>query len=178
MSGVRAEVQFPVNLADPDHGREDFSVLGFDLGYDPDADRFLLDDALVSPGTLQDVVLVIGSKLLALSRRVYPRPAAFPEPDVGMLEDEVHSLIARAEGKELTEELARQIVAKITVLDYYESLARYSFSLGEQLLAHLEGEHVITLPIPRVLLALLNEGLGNVPADDRLRAVLRSEDEE
>ena len=38
---------------------------------------------IVSPGTQQDVVLVIGSKLLALSRRVYPRPAAFPEPDVG-----------------------------------------------------------------------------------------------
>jgi len=66
-------------------------------------------------------------------------------------------------------------VAKITVLDYYESLARYSFSLGEQLLAYLEGEHVVTLPIPRVLLALLNEGLEHQSADERLRAALRSE---
>jgi hypothetical protein len=178
MSGIRAEVQFPVNLADPEHGQEDFSVLGFDLAYDPDADRFLLDDTIVSPGTLQDVVLVIGSKLLALSRRVYPRPAAFPEPDMGRLEEEVHALIARAENKELTEELAREIVAKITILDYYESLARYSFSLGEQLLAYLEGEHIVTLPIPRVLQALLNVGLGEGPADDRLLAGLRSEDEE
>ncbi len=176
MSGVRAEVQFPVNLADPDHGQEDFSVLGFDLEHDPDADRFLLDDVAVSSGNLQDVVLVIGSKLLALSRRVYPRPASFPQPDVERLEEEVQALMSRVEGEELTEDIAREIVAKITVLDYYESLTRYSFSLGEQLLAYLEGEHVVTLPIPRVLLALLNEGLEHQPADERLRAALRSED--
>lgn len=178
MSGVRAEVQFPVNLADPDHGQEDFSVLGFDLEHDPDADRFLLDDVAVSSGNLQDVVLVIGSKLLALSRRVYPRPASFPQPDVERLEEEVQALMSRVEGEELTEDIAREIVAKITVLDYYESLTRYSFSLGEQLLAYLEGEHVVTLPIPRVLLALLNEGLDDLPADERLRAALRSEDRE
>ncbi len=172
MSGIRAEVQFPVNLDDPDHGLEDFSVLGFDLDYDPDADRFLLDDTVVSPSTLQNVVLVIGSKLLALSRRVYSHPAAFPEPDVAMLEEKVNALMSRAEGEELTEELAREIVAKITVLDYYESLARYSFSLGERLLAYLEGEHIVTMPIPRVLLALLNEMLEGTSADDRLRAAL------
>lgn len=172
MSGIRAEVQFPVNLDDPDHGLEDFSVLGFDLDYDPDADRFLLDGTVVSPSTLQNVVLVIGSKLLALSRRVYSHPAAFPEPDVAMLEEKVNALMSRAEGEELTEELAREIVAKITVLDYYESLARYSFALGERLLAYLEGEHIVTMPIPRVLLALLNEMLEGTSADDRLRAAL------
>mgnify|MGYP000998874837 FL=1 len=80
--------------------------------------------------------------------------------------------MSRAEGEELTEGLAREIVAKITVLDYYESLARYSFSLGERLLAYLEEEHIVTMPIPRVLLALLNEMLEGTSADDRLRATL------
>ncbi len=175
MSGVRAEVQFPINVSDPDHGQEDFSVLGFDLMYDAGADMFRLDGVPVDKGSIDALAVMVGEKLLALSRRAYHSPEEFPAPDVDRLEREVHDLISRAEGSEPTEEAAREIVAKITVLDYYESLARYSFALGEQLRAYLEGTQVVTVTVPLVLLALLNVGLDERPADDRLRSQLGRE---
>lgn len=175
MSGVRATMRFPENLADPEQGREDFSVLGFDLTYEPGSERFLIDEVPVSPGTLDDLALVIGDKLLALSRRLCPRPSPFSEPDLSAMEAEVHVLIARSEEREPSEELARRIVAKITVLDFYESLVRYAFALSNQLIGHLQGDQVIVLTIPRVLLALLNEELDRRSADELLLSGLSQE---
>jgi hypothetical protein len=166
LSGVRAEVLFPINPRDPDCGDQDFSVLGFDLRLDRETDRFLLDDTVVSEATADQVALAIGGKLLALSRQLYRDPAGFPQPDVDALDVEVHALISRAEQEGLSDGLAREIVAKITVLDYYESLAKYSHALGEQVRRYLEGTQVVTFTVPRALLALLDRRFEERGADD------------
>jgi hypothetical protein len=160
MSGVRAEVQFPIDPNDPFPGSENLSVLGFDLSFDREEGRFLIDEVPVRPGGEDDVALVIADKLLALSRRLCPRPSSLPVPDMQKMEAEVRALIALSEQDDRGEELARKIVAKITVLDYYESLVRYAYALSRQLIEFLEGEQEIVLAIPRPLLALLNEELG------------------
>jgi hypothetical protein len=173
LSGIRSEVRFPVNLQDPDCGDQDFSVLGFDLHLDRASDRFVMDDVVVSEGTMDAVGLAFASKLLALSRQLYRDPSHFPQPDIDQLDAEVHALIARAERKELTEELAREIVAKITVLDYYESLAKYSYALGEQLMESLTAAQSVSFTIPRVLLALLDSAMGPGELDDCILRALK-----
>ena len=156
LSGVRADVLFPINPLNPGCGDQDFSVLGFDLGLDARTGRFVLDGAPVSEESMDEVAEAIGGKLLALSRHLYRDPPRFPQPDVDALDAEVHALIARAESDGLSDELTREIVAKITVLDYYESLAKYSRALGEQVRRYLEGTQVVTFTIPRALLAVLD----------------------
>lgn len=177
MSGVRAEVQFPIDPNDPFPGSENLSVLGFDLSFDREEGRFLIDEVPVRPGGEDDVALVIADKLLALSRRLCPRPSSLPVPDMQKMEAEVRALIALSEQDDRGEELARKIVAKITVLDYYESLVRYAYALSRQLIEFLEGEQEIVLAIPRPLLALLNEELDERSVDDLLMAGHRKEGE-
>jgi hypothetical protein len=172
LSGIRAEVLFPVNPRDPDCGLQDYSMLGFDLVLDPASGRFLLDDAEVSAGTMDQLVLAVGGKLLALSRQLYRDPARFPQPDVDVLDTEVHALIAKAEREGLDDGLARDIVAKITVLDYYESLAKYSYALSDQIRRYLEGTQVVTFTVPRVLLALLDRKFEQRGIDDIVLAGL------
>lgn len=173
LSGIRAEVLFPVNARDPDCGHQDYSVLGFDLDLDAASGRFRLDDAEVSEGTMDQLVLTVGGKLLALSRQLYRDPERFPQPDVDVLDAEVHALIARAEKEGLDDDLARDIVAKITVLDYYESLAKYSYALSDQIRRYLEGTQVVTFTVPRVLLALLDRELEQRGIDDLVLAGLQ-----
>jgi hypothetical protein len=173
LSGIRAEVRFPVNAQDPDCGDRDYSVLGFDLVLDPASGRFRLDDAEVSESTMDQMVLAVGGKLLALSRQLYREPVKFPQPDVDVLDAEVHALIAQAEKDGLSDELARDIVAKITVLDYYESLAKYSYALSDQIRRYLEGTQVVTFTAPRILLALLDRKLEQRGIDDIVLAQLR-----
>ncbi|MBI0584701.1 MAG: hypothetical protein ISF22_10830 [Methanomassiliicoccus sp.] len=173
LTGVRAEVRFPVNLADPGCGDQDFSVLGFGLDLDREIDRFIIDDVVVSQSTMPAVGLAFADKLLALSRQLYRDPPRFPGGDIDELDTEVRGLIDRAETGELTDQLAREIIAKITVLDYYESLARYSYALSEQLLEVLEGEQNITFTMPRVLLALLDTALEGRDMDDLIIDGLR-----
>lgn len=172
LTGIRAEVRFPVNFQDHECGEQDFSVLGFDLRLDGGTGRFVIDDVPVSEGTADSVGLAFAGKLLALSRQLYRDPGRFPSPDLDRLEEEVRALIARAERDELTEDLTREIVAKITVLDYYESLAKYSYALGEQLTAVLEGTQNVTFTIPRVLLVILDSALGPGELDQRVRRAL------
>ncbi|MGE5379420.1 MAG: hypothetical protein ACM3L5_00935 [Candidatus Saccharibacteria bacterium] len=166
MSGVRAELRFPLNTRDPQCGDQDFSVLGFDLELDEVTGRFSLDGAEVSEANVDQIVLAVGEKLHALARQVYRDPARFPQPDVDVLDAEVHQLIADAEKEGLTDDMAREIVAKITVLDYYESLAKYSYALGEQIRRYLEGTQVVTFTAPRPLLAILNRVLEEKGADE------------
>ncbi len=173
LSGIRAEVRFPVNARDPDCGDQDYSVLGFDLRLDPATERFLLDDAEVSESTMDQMILAIGGKLLALSRQLHRDPGKFPQPDMDALDAEVHALIAKAERDGLNDELAREIVAKITILDYYESLAKYSYALSDQVRRYLEGTQVVTFTIPRVLLALLNRRFEQQSIDEIILAGLR-----
>jgi hypothetical protein len=168
LSGIRAEVRFPVNVNDPYGGDQEYSVLGFDLDYDREAGAFILDEERISPVDHHLVVLTVGGKLLGLSRQLSNDPANFPAPDVHELESEVHALIARAEDTDLTEELAKEIVAKITVLDYYESLAKFSYALSERIILLLEGDQKIEFTIPRALLALLNAALLTKSADEIL----------
>jgi len=125
---------------------------------------------------MHEVVLAVGEKLLGLSRQVYRDPANFPQPDIDELDAEVRRLIDRAEEDGLTEEMAREIVAKITVLDYYESLAKFSYALSEQLVEYLEGMQTITFAIPRVLLALLNRVLEERSADELVLSSLGGEE--
>jgi len=172
LTGVRSEVRFPVNLRDPDCGEQDLSVLGFDLILDRDTGRFIMDDVAVSRSNLHGVGLAFAAKLLALSRQAYRDSPRFPEPDLDLLDEEVHTLMARAERDELGDELAREIVAKITVLDYYESLARYSYALGEQLVEVLEGRQNVTFTIPRILLAMLDSSIGPEELDERVLRAL------
>lgn len=160
LTGIRSEVRFPVNLQDPFCGDQDFSIIGFDIRLDPDVGRFIIDDVPVLEANLSGVGLAFASRLLGLSRQVYRDPPRFPQPDLDLLDAEVHALMAKAEREELTDDLAREIVAKITVLDYYESLARYSYALGEQLVQVLTGRQKVTFTIPRILLALLNAAIG------------------
>jgi hypothetical protein len=173
LSGIRAEVRFPVNVHDPECGDQDFSVLGFDLHLDKGSGRFVMDDVVVSEPTMNAVGLAIAGKLLALTRQVYRDPANFPQPDIDQLDAEVHALITRAEREELSDELAREIVAKITVLDYYESLAKYSYALSEELLKQLEGTQSVTFTIPRILLALLDATVGPDGINERVLGGLR-----
>ncbi len=173
LSGVRAEVLFPVNARDPDCGDQDYSVLGFDLDLDPASGRILLDGTEVSESAMDQLVLAVGGKLLALSRQLYRDPAQFPQPDVDVLDAEVHALIARAEKEGLDDALARDIVAKITVLDYYESLAKYSYALSGQIRRYLEGTQVVTFTVPRVLLALIDRELERKGIDDIVLAGLQ-----
>lgn len=175
LSGIRSEVRFPVNVHDPECGDQDYSVLGFDLNLD-DTGRFVLDGAVVSEPTLHEVGLAFAGKLLALTRQLYREPASFPQPDIDELDAEVRALIARAEREDLSDELGREIVAKITVLDYYESLAKYSYALSEELLEQLEGMQNVTFTIPRVLLALLDAAMGAEELNDRILAALREGD--
>lgn len=165
LSGIRAQVQFPVSERTAD-GKNDLAVLGFDIGIDPETGRFLLDGTEASERSMHEVVVLIGKKLLDLSREAYRDPARFPEPNIEELDAEVHRLIAEAEEEGLTEETAKEIVAKITVLDYYEALARYSYVLSEQLVKYMESEQTVTFTIPRMLLALLNRVLEGQSADD------------
>lgn len=146
--------------------KDDLAALGFDIGIDGETGRFLLDGAEASERSMHEVVVLIGRKLLDLSRQAYRDPARFPEPNIEELDAEVHRLIAEAEEDGLTEEMAREIVAKITVLDYYEALARYSYVLSEQLVRYLESEHAVTFTMPRILLALLNRVLEESNADE------------
>jgi hypothetical protein len=168
LSGIRAEVRFPVNVNDPYGGDQEYSVLGFDLDYDREAGAFILDEERISPVDHHLVVLTVGGKLLGLSRQLYHDSANFPAPEVHELESEVHALIARAEDTDLTEELAKEIVAKITVLDYYESLAKFSYALSERIISLLEGDQKIEFTIPRALLALLNAALLTRSANEML----------
>jgi hypothetical protein len=174
LSGVRAEVLFPINPRDPDCGDLDYSVLGFDLRLDEDNGKFVLDDATVSDESADQLDLAIGGKLLALSRQLYRDPGNFPAPDVDALDAEVHGLITKAERGGLSDELAREIVAKITILDYYESLAKYSHALGEQLRRYLDGTQVVTFTVPRALLALLDRRFEEKSVDDIILAVLEA----
>lgn len=176
LSGIRSEVRFPVNLSDVDCGEQDYSVLGFDLRLDRDTGRFVVDDVAVSEATMHAIGLAFAAKLLALSRQLYRDPMHFPQPDIDDLDAEVHALIARAEREELTEDLAREIVAKITVLDYYESLAKYSYALSEQLLNLLEGTQSVTFTIPRILLALVDSAMRPEEMNDRILRALRGGD--
>jgi hypothetical protein len=173
LSGIRSEVRFPVNLDDPECGRDDYSVLGFDLRLDKGTGRFAIDDVVVTEAGMHAVGLAFAAKLLALSRQLYRDPPRFPQPDIDELDAEVHALIDRAEEEKLTEGLAREIVAKITILDYYEALAKYSYALSEQLVEQLEGTQSITFTIPRVLLALLDHTLKPGELDDRILKALR-----
>lgn len=173
LSGIRSEVRFPVNVHDPECGDQDYSVLGFDLHLDEDTGRFVMDDVVVSEPTMHAVGLAFAGKLLGLTRQLYRDPANFPQPDIDELDAEVRALIARAERKELSEELAREIVSKITILDYYESLAKYSYALSEELLAQLEGTQNVTFTIPRILLALLDAAMGAEELNDRVLSSLR-----
>jgi len=163
LTGVKAEVRFPVSERTTD-GHDALSVLGFDLELD-ETGRFRLDHGEASERSMHEVVLVVGGKLLDLSRQVYREPARFPRPDVDALDAEVHRLIRQAEEEGLTDEKAREIVAKITVLDYYESLAKYSYALSEQLVKLLEGRQTVTFTAPRALLALLNRVLEGTTVD-------------
>ncbi|GEM_PF-1606004 len=176
LSGIRSEVRFPVNVHDPECGDQDYSVLGFDLHLDEDIGRFVMDGAVVSEQTMHDLGLAFAGKLLALTRQLYRDPANFPQPDLDELDAEVHALIARAEREELSDELAREIVAKITVLDYYESLAKYSYALSEELLHQLEGTQSVAFTIPRVLFALLDAAMGAEELNDRILRALREGD--
>ncbi|MDW5564135.1 MAG: hypothetical protein SA339_13030 [Methanomassiliicoccus sp.] len=173
LTGIRSEVRFPINVQDPECGERNYSVLGFDLRLDRDTDRFVLDDVMVTEAAAHAVGLVFADKLMALSRDLYRDPQHFPRPDIDQLDNEVHALIGRAEREELTEDLAREIVAKITVLDYYESLARYSYALAEQLVGQLEGMQKVTFTIPRALLALLDVSVREEDLDDRVLSALR-----
>lgn len=175
LTGVQAEVRFPVNEGTPSGGLDDYSVLGFDLTLDHTGKRFLLDGAEVSERSMHEVVLAVGGKLLDLSRHVYRDPAHFPKPDIEELDREIHRLIGKAEEEGLSEERAMEIVAKITVLDYYEGLAKYSYALSEQLLDYLNGTQVVTFTIPRVLLALLDRVLEERGIDDLILANLKED---
>ena len=165
LSGIRAHVQFPVSERTAD-GKDALAVLSFDIGIDPETGRFLLDGAEASSRSMHEIVVLIGKKLLDLSRQAYHDPARFPEPDIEELDAEVHRLIAEAEEDGLTEGMAREIVAKITVLDYYEALARYSYVLSEQLVSYFESESTVTFTMPRILLALLNRLLEERSPDE------------
>lgn len=165
LSGIKAEVLFPVSERTVD-GQEELAVLGFDIALHEGAGRFLLDRAEASERSMHNVVLSVGGKLLDLSRQIYRDPPAFPRPDIDALDEEVRRLIHQAEEDGLTEERAREIVAKITVLDYYESLAKYSYALSEQLVKLLEGRQTVTFTAPRVLLALLDRVLEERTADE------------
>lgn len=166
LTGIRSEVRFPVNLQDPFCGDQDYSTIGFDLRLDPDVGRFTIDDVPAIEANLSGIGLTFASRLLGLSRQLYRDPPRFPQPDLDQLDAEVRALMARAEREELTDDMAREIVAKITVLDYYESLARYSYALGEQLVQVLAGRHNVTFTIPRILLALLDAAMGPDELED------------
>jgi hypothetical protein len=172
MSGIRAELSFPINTKNLQCGDQDFSVLGFDLELDEVTGKFTLDGVEVSEASLDQVVMVVGEKLHALARQLYRDPPHFPHPDVDALDAEVHALIEKAEKNGLTDEMAREIVAKITVLDYYESLAKYSYALAEQILKFLDGTQVITFTAPRPILAIINRVLEEKGADEVVLAGL------
>ena len=171
LSGIRAEVLFPVSERSAER-RDDLSILGFDICIDEETGRFRLDDAEASERSMHEVVVLMGKKLLDLSREAYRDPPRFPQPNVEELDTEVHRLIAEAEEGGLTEDKAKEIVAKITVLDYYEALARYSYVLSEQVVRFLEGEQTVTFTIPRMLLALLNRVLEERSADEIILSML------
>ncbi|WP_019177655.1 hypothetical protein [Methanomassiliicoccus luminyensis] len=155
LSGIRAEVLFPINERSEEGGR-DFTTLGFDIELDKSTGRFRLDGEEASDDNQDRLALAIGTKLLALSRRLYRDPPHFPEPDVDELKRHIRGLMERAERGELTEALAREIVAKITVLDYFESLEKYSYALAVRTVEYLEGEQEIAFTIPMVFQALLD----------------------
>ena len=174
LSGIRAEVLFPVSERSADR-KDDLSMLGFDLCIDQGTGRFHIDDAEASERSMHEVVVLMGKKLLDLSREAYRDPPRFPQPNIEELDEEVHRLIAEAEEDGLTEAKAREIVAKITVLDYYEALARYSYVLSEQVVGYLEGEQTVTFTMPRLLLALLNRVLDENDANDLILSRLDAE---
>ncbi|NLK25993.1 MAG: hypothetical protein GX307_05405 [Euryarchaeota archaeon] len=165
LSGIRAEVLFPLS-EHVDARRDDLAVLGFDLYFDEESGRFRLDNAEASGRSMHEVVLTVGGKLLDLARQVYHDPPRFPHPNIEELDAEVHRLIQEAEEEGLGEETAKEIVAKITILDYYEGLANYSYAISEHLVEYLEGQQTITFSIPRVLLALLNRVLEEKTPDE------------
>jgi len=165
LSGIRVEVLFPVSESSAD-GRDDLAVLDFDISVDHETGRMFIDGAEASDRSMHEVVVLIGKRLLDLSRRAYREPSRFPQPNIDELDAEVHRLIAEAEEEGLTEEMAREIVAKITILDYYEALARYSYVLSEQIVKYLEEEKTVTFTMPRMLLALLNRVLEQRSADE------------
>lgn len=167
LGGIKAEVLFPINERS-EGGAEDFTILGFDIKLDKISGRFTLDGTEVSEEDLDQLAMAIGMKLLALSRRLYRDPPNFPRPDVEGLERQVRRLMEKAEKEGLSEALTREIVAKITVLDYYESLERYSYALAARIVGHLQGAQEITFTIPRVLQVLLDLALEGRPLDDVL----------
>ncbi|NLI74690.1 MAG: hypothetical protein GX369_08005 [Euryarchaeota archaeon] len=164
LSGIRAEVLFPVS--EQTVGRNDLTFLDFNIDINEKTGRFQLDGAEASERSMHEIVVLIGKKLLDLSKQAYRDPENFPQPNVEELDAEVHRLIAEAEEEGLTEEMAREIVAKITILDYYEALARYSFVLSDQIIKYLESKQTITFTMPRMLIALLNRILVEQSADD------------
>ena len=175
LSGITVSFHFPVAddevAKDPEEeegGR--YNSLRFDLKVKKG--RFLLNDLDIEGDDEERLSMLIGGKLMDLSQRIYHGHGNFPTPDLDELDREVHLLMDKAEKSGLSEALAREIIAKITVLDYYESLTKFSMAISKELKKYLESTVVVTFTIPQILLAFLNEELEHRTIDEIIGSIL------
>ena len=176
LSGLSVDLMFPVSSR-PEMQYDDLTTLGFDLDVSLDGMRFIFDGRELSEAGLDDIASVIGEKLLALSRTIYSDPPNFPSPDIGPISEELHDLIGYAEKEGVTDELVRQIISRIVVLDYYRSLTKLSYALSEQTIKRLNGMHDITFTMPKILMPFLDMAMRGEDIDRMVICGLKIEEE-
>ena len=143
--------------------------------------RFIFDGRELSEDCLDDIASIIGEKLLALSRTIYTDPPNFPSPDIGPISKELQDLIGCAEKEgSFPDELVRQIISRIIVLDYYRSLlTKLSYALSEQTIKRspLNGMHDITFTMPKILMPFLDMAMRSEDIDHMVIFGLKIEEE-
>ncbi len=162
LSGIKAMVTFPIVASSPASGLE------FSLALTKDKRRFILDGAEVRKDNMEEVIRVVGRKVFQFACLIYRSPGMFPQPDLELLDRQLQETINRIEEQGLDEETSREIAVKAAQLDFYESLAKLTYSLSDEMVRYLEGSQVVNLTIPRVLLAYLDQILQKKDLDDIL----------
>jgi hypothetical protein len=168
LSGIKASLTFPYFSA------ASTSSLEFSLSFSEDKKHFTLDGVEVRKENKEKVIRVVGRKVFELSQRAYRDPSMFLRPDLELLDKQLQDLVERVEEKGLDEAISREIVIKATLLDFYEALAKLTFSLSDQITRFLEESQVVNLTIPRILLAYLNQVLESKNLDELLLSGLEA----
>ncbi len=161
LSGIKASLAFPC-FSTPS------SCLEFSIGLSDNQHHFTLDGVEVRREGMEELIRVVGIKVFQLAKLAYRDPSRFPQPDLDAIDRQLQELVDKAEKDGLDEAISRDIVIKATILDFYEALAKLTFSMSAELERYLEGSQVVTLTIPRVLLAYLDQALEGRDLEDVL----------
>lgn len=139
--------------------------LMFKIDLTPDGESFTLDGIIATYDKSDEMQKVIHDKLMTLAKCIYGRIWKFERPIIegpgGKMET-----TPGARDDEPDDRIINEMMRNFVVLEFYKSIDELSKALADDIIFNLMGSQVISLTIPRVLLAFLNAAMKDKNIDE------------